>query len=185
MAEAERRDGMPFRERRMIMALRQRAMAWTLCALFGMGAGGLTLALADDLAMDQIPEAARKALLELARGAKIEDLERERSDGVEMYEAEWEQDGLEFEATVLADGTLIELEEELASDQVPPAVRAAAEQQFGRDADLSFEKKTHVVYKVDGLADGRGVGIFISVNGRSHRTRVEVVREKREDAGDE
>ncbi|MCH7812721.1 MAG: hypothetical protein IID40_01750 [Planctomycetes bacterium] len=43
----------------------------------------------DDLTLDQVPGPARAALLELAGGAKITEVERECDPGGLVYEAEW------------------------------------------------------------------------------------------------
>ncbi len=152
----------------------RRGASW-LAALAGLvAAGGFARAMVDDISPDQLPEGARRALEELSRGARLEELERDDEDGVRLYEAEWRDGRYEFEATVMGDGTLLELKEELPPERTPPAVLDAAARQFGPDARLRFERKTYVVYEVDGDVDGRRVGVYISVSGRRHHTRVRV-----------
>lgn len=130
--------------------------------------GGLALALDEHITLEQVPEAARAALVKLAGGAKFSELEKETSNGVVVYEAEWKVNGVEHEAAVLADGTLIETEEEVAADQAPAAVRAAAAKAFGANAKVSYERKTFVYYEIEGKADGKGKEILVSPTGVIH-----------------
>jgi hypothetical protein len=76
------------------------------------------------------------------------------SNGTAVYEAEWDVNGAEHEVAVLADGSVIETEEEIPAAQAPEAVRAAAQKSFG-DAKYVIAKKTIVVYEIEGRVDGK------------------------------
>ena len=75
--------------------------------------------------MDQIPDAAKAALAKLAGKAKIEEVEVEEEDGVTLYEGSWKVNNAEHEATVTADGDLVERSREVALGNTPKAVRDA------------------------------------------------------------
>jgi hypothetical protein len=76
-----------------------------------------------------VPKAAAEALRREAGGHAIEKVDRE-ADGT--FEAAWLVDGQKHEATVDANGKVIETEIEVTADQVPAAVRATAEAQLGK-----------------------------------------------------
>lgn len=122
----------------------------------------------DDLTLDQVPEAARAALLKLAGGARILKAEREREHGVLVYEAQWAANGTKHEAAVTADGTLIETEEIVPAERAPAAVRAAIAKHFGANAKVVVEKKMIVVYEVEAKVDGKEKELLVFPTGRVH-----------------
>ena len=56
---------------------------------------------------DQVPAAAQKTLTEEAKGAKIETVDKEESDGKVIYEADVKINDKNYEIRVAPDGTLI------------------------------------------------------------------------------
>ncbi len=118
------------------------------------------------LPVEQVPAAARDALLELSGKAEIMKFERESEHGVVLYQAEWMTDGRKHEATVTAEGGLIELEEEVPAADVPAAVQRAAAKVFSSGAKLEYEKKTLVVYEVEGKVNGREREVVIMATGK-------------------
>jgi uncharacterized membrane protein YkoI len=144
----------------------------------------------DDLTIDQVPEPARSALLRLAAGAKIVAAERETQHGVVTYEVKWVVDGVEHEAAVTADGTLLETEESIPPDRVPAAVRAAIERHFGRGAKVVVERKTIVVYEVEAKISGHEKELVIFPTGRVHEAEDEkhhcdMDKDRKHDAGED
>ncbi len=118
--------------------------------------------------LDSIPNAAAAALRAKAQGAAIEHVSHESEHGVDVYEASWHVGGLEREASVTAAGELVEYEEQLASEQVPPAVRAAAEQQLGATT-IKFVKLLSGNYEAEAVVDGREREITLGADGRAVR----------------
>ena len=104
----------------------------------------------------------------LAGGAKIEEFEEETSNGVVVYEAEWKIATGEREATVTADGDLVEMEEEIAAGSVPKTVTAAAQLAAGNGATVQFEKKTYIMYEAEFRKDGKSREMLISPTGQVH-----------------
>ena len=134
-----------------------------------LGAAGLAAALADEkVSLDQVPAAARRALEQQAGGAKITEIEREVEHGVTVYEAEWMDQGTEREASVSADGELLEVEEVVPIDKVPAAVREAIVKQLGTGAKVEIEKTTIVYYEVEGTVDGKHKEFYFSPTGQLH-----------------
>lgn len=103
-------------------------------------------------AAGDIPEAARVALTQRARGNAITGYEREVRGPHEAYEAEWIEGGLEREATVLDNGALIETSEELTPDEIaalPIDVRAKADRLERFGWDVKIDRRLLVVYEID------------------------------------
>jgi hypothetical protein len=122
----------------------------------------------DDLHINHVPEPARSALLDIADGAPIIGAERDREHGVVIYEADWLVDGIRHEAAVMADGTLIEVEEIIAVAQAPAAVQASIATHFGAGTDVIVAKKMIVVYEVEAKIDGKEKELYIFPTGRVH-----------------
>ena len=89
---------------------------------------GLTLAPADTkIQRKDLPAAVQKAMDENTQGAQIKGYSKEIEKGKTTYEVETTVNGhgrdMEFDST----GKLLEVEEEIALDKAPAAVRAAIE----------------------------------------------------------
>lgn len=122
----------------------------------------------DDVTLDQIPGPARKALLHLAGGAEILEVEREKEHGVLVYEAEWLANGTKHEAAVTADGTLLETEETIPLEQAPAAVREAIAKHFGAEVKVVVERKTIIVYEAEARIDGKERELLVFPTGKVH-----------------
>ncbi|HKQ49734.1 MAG TPA: PepSY-like domain-containing protein [Phycisphaerae bacterium] len=134
-----------------------------------LGAAGLAAALDDEkVPLDQVPAAARRALEMQAGGAKFTEIEREVEHGVTVYEAEWMDHGTEHEASVSADGELLEVEENVPMDKAPAAVREAIGKHFGAGTKVVIEKTTVVYYEVEAKVDGKEKELYFSPTGRLH-----------------
>ncbi len=119
------------------------------------------------LSLDQIPAEAREALLHLAGGTQIVAVEREKEHGMELYEAEWKKgDGLEAEAKVMANGDLVEMEEEIDAAALPANVKAAVAKRFPAGAKLECEKVTMLMYEIEAKVNGKERGILVLATGK-------------------
>lgn len=128
--------------------MKKQGMIWLVAGL-GLVIG---IAIAGDeqkMSLDQVPEAARMALMKLAGNAPITEVECEKEHGMVFYEAEWAIDGREIEAKVTAGGDLVEMEEPVDAADVPEAVRAVAEKRFPGSATIKYEKVTIVLYEIE------------------------------------
>lgn len=124
------------------------------------------------ISMDEVPEAALAAAQENAP-AGISEFESVRLDddgGAETYEfAATKDDGMGVEVDVLADGTLEEVEEEVAMEAVPQQVSATLDSEASGLQPSYVEKSTRaggtIVYEFEGQLDGREVDIEINEDG--------------------
>jgi uncharacterized membrane protein YkoI len=106
------------------------------------------------------PAAAEQAVMAAFPNAKIEKAKWEREDGVGAFAVDLEQGKQEFEARVSPDGTLIEVETELAAGELPQAVtdalaksvkgeiKEAAKQEVRAEPKLVTLPATRTIYTV-------------------------------------
>jgi uncharacterized membrane protein YkoI len=134
--------------------------------------------------LDQIPAAAREALVKAAGDATITGVEREKKHGTVFYEGAWKVNGREKEAKVTADGLLVEIEEEVDAKNVPSSVQAVAAKEFPAGAKVEYEKKTMVVYEVEAKVDGQEKELIVSPVGKILMKKHEA-KEDEDDDGDD
>lgn len=72
---------------------------------------GLSLA-AEKVTLEQLPEPARKTVLEQTKGGTIQQIEKETKDGKDVFEVEFRREDKKWELKVAPDGKLIELKED-------------------------------------------------------------------------
>ncbi|MBB5343846.1 hypothetical protein [Tunturibacter empetritectus] len=77
------------------------------------------------LSRSQLPPAVEKTVQIHSQGATIKRFVTERENGKTVYEAEMMVDGHTKDIQIAKDGTLNEIEEEVAIDSLPPEVQAA------------------------------------------------------------
>jgi uncharacterized membrane protein YkoI len=77
------------------------------------------------LSRSQLPPAVEKTVQAQSQGATIKRFVTGREDGKTVYEAEMMVDGHTKDIQIAKDGTLNEIEEEVAIDSLPPEVQSA------------------------------------------------------------
>jgi hypothetical protein len=105
-----------------------------------------------EIAEADVPPAALAALRELAGGQPFTEFEREDRGAYVAYEAEWRAGGVEAEATVLADGTVLGTERDLTSAQVaelPAGVRARIARLQKQGYRVEVAQRTFILYELD------------------------------------
>ena len=119
----------------------------------------------DSELFEGVPGAAAAALTMLAGPGSFESVERQRTGSVEVYMATWKLNGHAHDATVSADGVLIEGNERVDAVQAPPPVQRVAGEFYGREAQIEYRKKTIVVYSARAPLRGHQHEIIISPTG--------------------
>ncbi len=120
----------------------------------------------EEIPADKVPAKAREALQKQAGDAKITKYTCEKEDGMETFEAEWTVNGLAHSAEVTADGTLVEVEEQLAPKDVPAAVQKAVARMLAGATDVVVEKKIKVEYEVKAKVKGKEREIVLNAAGQ-------------------
>ena len=129
------------------------------------------------VALDQIPEAARAALVKLAGKATIEEVGVEEEDGVTLYEGSWKVKNAEHEAVVTAAGDLVERTSDVGLRKTPKAVQDAAAKAFAKGSKLTVERKMIVLYEIEATVDGKETEILVTPTGQ----RVDIDHEEKEE----
>jgi hypothetical protein len=115
-----------------------------------------------------VPKAALATLKKLAGEAKITEYAEEVEHGRKFYEGSWSGPHGHIDALVTEAGDLVEIEEAVPSDTVPARARDEARKEAGEGAQLSFEKKTIVMYEVHYKKDGKGHEAVFLPDGRRY-----------------
>ncbi|MGF1632967.1 MAG: hypothetical protein ACFCVE_03880 [Phycisphaerae bacterium] len=115
---------------------------------------------------DEVPEPALAVLRSFAGDARITGFELELRGGEAHYVAEWlAADGRASEATVTADGSLVEAEIDIPAEQVPEAVRRAAGVEAG-DAQITYSLRTFTTYEAKFGPEGGQTELTLWPTGR-------------------
>jgi hypothetical protein len=116
----------------------------------------------------EVAPAALTALKKLAGSAALTEFSEEIEDGHKFYEGSWKSADGNVDALVTETGDLVEIEEIIPAEKAPAAVRAAAEKEAGKDAKITFEKKTMVLYELHFKKGEKGREIILTPDGRPY-----------------
>jgi hypothetical protein len=94
-----------------------------------------------DVSLEEVPEAARRTLLEQAGENRIRELEEKIVDGQTLYEIELLVDGQETEVVVAPDGKLVRIKREGGGGITPAAALTHAADDSGWRRDFAVDPK--------------------------------------------
>jgi hypothetical protein len=80
--------------------------------------------------LDRVPKAIRDAIDGRFPGATVRSVEKETDDGKVVFDVELTHRGRKYEMDILENGTVVEIEKEVAPADVPAAVRQAVKAKF-------------------------------------------------------
>jgi hypothetical protein len=116
-----------------------------------------------------LPAAVEKTVAEQSKGATIRGFSREKEKGQTFYEAELMVGGHTKDVLVDADGTIVEVEEQVALESLPKPVQAALCAKAGRGNVLKVESLTKheklVAYEAKVLIGGKKSEIQVGPDG--------------------
>jgi len=133
----------------------------------------------------EVPKAALDALKKIADKATITEFAEEVEHGHKFYEGSWTGPNGKVDCLVTETGDLVETEEIISAEKVPAVSRAAAEKEAGKDAKLTWEKKTVVMYEVHYKKGDKGQEMILTPDGRRYHEEGEKTGEKDKDEDDE
>jgi hypothetical protein len=113
-------------------------------ALFALCCGLAGLAAEKKLTREQLPPAVQQAVAAETKGAEVLGFSTEREGGKTVYEAETKVGGLTRDITFSAAGAVLEVEEEVAMESLPPAVRKSITKKAAGAKVEKVEKITRV-----------------------------------------
>jgi uncharacterized membrane protein YkoI len=121
-----------------------RAVACAVAVL--LGAGLMVKADGEKVPEDKVPKAVMDAAKARFPGAKFTSITKEKEDGKIVYDLELTHEGKKYEMDIHEDGTVVEIEKEVALKDLPEAVTKAVDTKFPK----ATIKEIMEVNKVDG-----------------------------------
>ena len=129
-----------------------------------------------EVKLEDVPSAAQAVIQSHTSGGTIEKITCEKEEGEHFYKVEYTKDGREYELQVDDDGKVLETEEILAMDALPPAVleTVKAESAGGEIKELALETEDgKTFYEVEFEKDGKEHEVKIAEDGTVLEREVE------------
>lgn len=89
--------------------------------------------------MKDLPKAVQQTVEEQSKGATIKGLSKETEDGQTFYEVELAINGHHKDVLIDPTGAVVEIEEEVGFDSLPPAAKVGIEKQAGKGKIIMIE----------------------------------------------
>ena len=145
--------------------------------LAAIAAGGLLLAGAGTasaqekkIKRSELPAAVEKTVAAQSEGATIRGFSEEKEKGQTFYEAEMTVNGHSKDVLIAADGTVVEIEEQVALDSLSPEVRAGLQAKAGAGKILKVESLTKkgklVAYEAKVETNGKKSEVQVGPDGK-------------------
>jgi hypothetical protein len=83
-----------------------------------------------DIALEDLPKAVVAAVEARFPGAELAEAEKETENGRTLYEVELKHNAREIEVSVTPQGTIVEIEKEIAEKDLPKVVRKAVKEKY-------------------------------------------------------
>ena len=112
-----------------------------------------------------LPPAVEKTVAAQSQGATIRGFSTEKEKGQTLYEAEMTVNGHSKDISMTADGSIVEIEEQVALDSLSPEVKAGLQAKAGKGRILKVESLT----KKDKLVDYEAK---VDTNGKKSEVQV-------------
>jgi uncharacterized membrane protein YkoI len=131
---------------------------------------------AEKIPLDKIPKAIKDAIDGRFPGADVSGVEKEKEDGKVVFDVELKHKGRKYEMDILEDGTIIEIEKEIALKDVPEAITKAVEGKFPKAKIMEVmevnkvkgKEETPIHYEVTiENADKKTQEVIVSLDGKS------------------
>src|SRR5579864_5781571 len=149
------------------------------------------VALADDKEEKIPPDKLPAKILEAIKGrfpkAEITSAEKEKEDGKIVYDIELKSDGKKYEMDILEDGTIIEIEKEVAVNKLPDGAAKTIEEKYPKSKILEVmevnkvegKKETPQHYEVTiETADKKKKEVILALDGKSVKEEGREARER-------
>lgn len=121
-----------------------------------------------EVKLEDVPPAAQAVIQSHTSGGMIEEITCEKEEGKHLYKVEYKKDGREFELKVDDEGNVLEIEESMKMEDLPPAVQETvkAESAGGKIKELVLEtEKGKTFYEVEFKKDGKEYEVKIAEDG--------------------
>ena len=117
-----------------------------------------------------LPPAVEKTVAEQSKNAEIRGFSEEKENGQTFYEAELIVNGHSKDVLVDGNGTMVEVEEQVPIESLPPAVREGLQAKAGSSKLIKVEKLTKkdklVAYEAKILTNGKKSEVQVGPEGK-------------------
>jgi hypothetical protein len=117
-----------------------------------------------------LPPAVEKAVVEQSKGGTIRGFEEEKEGGQTLYEVKLMASGRKKNVLMAADGTVVEVEEEIPAESLSPAVREGLQAKAGNGQVVRVRTITKkgklVAYEAKVMTNGKKSEIQVGPDGK-------------------
>jgi hypothetical protein len=118
-----------------------------------------------------LPPVVEKAVAEQSKGATIRGFSQEKESGQTYYEAELMVNGHTKDVLVDANGSVVEVEEQVSTESLPSAVRRGLQDMAGKGKLVKVETLTKkdklVAYEAKVLTNGKSSEVQVGPEGKA------------------
>lgn len=118
----------------------------------------------------ELPPAVEKTVAAQSTGATIRGFSTEKENGQTIYEAEMTVNGHSKDVSMTADGSIVEVEEQVALDSLSPEVKAGLQSKAGKGRILKVESITKkdklVAYEAKVETNGKKSEVQVGPDGK-------------------
>jgi uncharacterized membrane protein YkoI len=131
---------------------------------------------AEKIPLDKVPAKIMAAIKGRFPGAELTSVEKETEEGQVVYDIELKHEGRKYEMDIKADGTIIEIEKEVAAKDLPEAVTKALEAKYPKATITEIMEVNKVMGKTETpdhyevllvTADQKKLEVTVSLDGKS------------------
>jgi len=140
-------------------------------AASGLLLAGTAFAQEKKIKRSDLPPAVEKTVAAQSAGATIRGFSTEKEKGQTLYEVEMTVSGHSKDITIGADGSIVEIEEQVALDSLSPEVKAGLQAKAGKGKILKVESLTKkdklVAYEAQVDTNGKKSEVQVGPDGKT------------------
>src|SRR5882724_2492809 len=131
---------------------------------------GSTLAQEKRIDRSELPKAVEKTVQQQSKGATVRGFSKEKENGKIVYEAKMIVNGQTKDVLIDANGTVLEIEEQIELQALPVAVKAGLQSRVGKGKITKVESITKkdklVAYEAQVTTDGKKSEVQVGPDGK-------------------
>ena len=147
-----------------------KANLFVVLAASGLLLAGTSSAQEKKIKRSDLPPAVEKTVAAETTGATIKGFSTEKENGQTLYEAEMTVNGHSKDISMTADGSIVEIEEQVAFDSLPADVKAGLQAKAGKGKILKVESLTKkgklVAYEAKVDTNGKKSEVQVGPDGK-------------------